>query len=96
MTSALVYSFKEGDEIYMIKYKGNNLATDFSKSYIIQNIDTEFKDDNGTFSRYATLENGSLQLLYTYSLNTYSHVGVTYFVEKKQSFIWNLLCCCCY
>ena len=93
---SLAKSFTEGDEIFMIKYKGNILSTDYTKSYTIVSISDECQEESGNFTRYATLDNGYVQILYKYSLITFTHVGVSYFVEKKQSFNYKLLCCCCF
>ena len=86
--------FKVGDEIYLIKYKGNYLITDYSKSYFITHIEKEQNDKNNAITRLATLDNGSIQLLYAYSLHSFSNEGITYYAEKKQPTICESFCFC--
>jgi len=44
---SLAKSFTEGDEIFMIKYKGNILSTDYTKSYTIVSISDECQEESG-------------------------------------------------
>jgi len=88
------YNFKEGDEIYLIKYKGNYLITDYSKSYFITHIENEKNDKNDVITRFATLDNGTTHLLYSYSIYTFRNEGITYYAEKKQPNICDTFLCC--
>jgi len=95
--SSNIKDIKVGDEIFLRKYKGYELATDYSKSYTINFIDPEIQDNNQEISRYVILNNGNSQLLYSYSL-FFTQQEVTYYVEQKQyfSYFCNILCfyCC--
>jgi hypothetical protein len=91
-----VCEFKEGEEIYLIKYKGNHIATDYSRKYTIITINKEIQEQHKVFCRYATLNNGTLHLLYSYTSKTIAQQGgVTYFAERKQSSYCSVLCSCC-
>lgn len=96
-TPTLASQFTVGDEIYIIKYKGNVLVTDYSKSYFITKLEKEKKENNGSdeiITRIATLDNGTIHLLYSYSLYSFTTQGVTYYSEKKQTHSYYLGCFC--
>ena len=96
-TPTLASQFKVGDEIYIIKYKGNDLVTDYSKTYFITKVEKEKKENNGSdeiITRMATLDNGTMHLLYSYSLYSFTQQGVTYYSEKKQPQYYYLCCPC--
>lgn len=84
--------FYEGDEIYLIKYKGNDLVTDYTKSYIITNLVKEKCNKEGNITKMATLDNGTIHVLYFYSLYSLSNQGVTYYAEKKKQRYYYLCC----
>jgi len=84
--------FKTSDYIYKKKYMGNELQTDTSIIYSIIHIyNTKSCIHNNTiFEKWATLNNGDEQLLYTYNIITKKR---EYYIEKTHSWYNNIWCC---
>jgi len=86
--------FEIGDYIYIKKYYGDKLLPDTKKYYIIVGLDKkiEKKKCTGTFQKYAVLDNGEKQLVYTYDCYTKKR---EFFVEKIPRW-YHRICCCFY
>ena len=72
--------FHINDKIYIKKYKGNHFMSDTNNIYIISFIITKLKQNsaNGSYDKYAILNNGTEQLIYSYSSFTKKY---EYYVE---------------
>ena len=88
------HMFDIGDYIYIKKYHGNKLLADTKKYYIIVGLDKkiEKKKCTGTFQKYAVLDNGEKQLVYTYDCYTKKR---KFYVEKIPRW-YHRICCCFY
>lgn len=78
------------DRIYIKKYYGNHFASDYNKTYIVIEINNaKVKRENIMyFEKYAILENGHEQLLYSYNTITKEQM---FYVEKVPWYYY-LLC----
>lgn len=83
--------FKNQDKIFIKKYKGNILTSDTSNTYMISFIIIKLIKNNltGNYEKYAVLNNGNEQLLFTYNYLTKKY---EYFVEHVPWY-YNILCC---
>jgi len=82
--------FQVNDRIYIKKYHGNDLTADYKRSYIVTEINNaKVKRENIMyFEKYAILENGHEQLLYSYNTITKEKI---FYVEKVPWYYY-LLC----
>ena len=73
--------FQVNDCIYIKKYHGNDLTANYKRSYIVTEINNaKVKRENIMyFEKYAILENGHEQLLYSYNTITKEKI---FYVEK--------------
>ncbi len=69
------------DRIYIKKYYGNDFAPDYNKTYLVTEISNAKinKENIIYFEKYAILENGREQLIYSYNTITKEQV---FYVEK--------------
>ena len=83
--------FKNQDKIFIKKYKGNILTSDTSNTYMISFIIIKLIKNNltGNYEKYAVLNNGNDQLLFTYNYFTKKY---EYYVEHVPWY-YNILCC---
>ena len=83
--------FKNQDKIFIKKYKGNILTSDTSNTYMISFIIIKLIKNNltGNYEKYAVLNNGNEQLLFTYNYLTKKY---EYYVEHVPWY-YNILCC---
>lgn len=83
--------FKNQDKIFIKKYKGNILTSDTSNTYMISFIIIKLIKNNltGNYEKYAVLNNGNEQLLFTYNYFTKKY---EYYVEHVPWY-YNILCC---
>tara|TARA_Y100000389_G_C17153251_1_gene360607 strand:- start:61 stop:324 length:264 start_codon:yes stop_codon:yes gene_type:complete len=82
--------FQVNDRIYIKKYIGNDLATDYKRNYLIVEINNA-KTKKGNiiyFEKYAILENGREQLLYSYN----TIIKEQLFYVEKVPWYYYLLC----
>jgi hypothetical protein len=84
--------FHINDRIYIKKYKGNYLTPDTNNTYIISYIITKLINNNisGSYEKYAILNNGNDQLLFSYSSFTKNY---EYYVEHVP---WYHTIFCCF
>jgi len=82
---------KNQDKIFIKKYKGNVLTSDTRHTYIISFIITKMRKNYLTrnYEKYAILNNGNEQLLFTYNFLTTKY---EYYVEHVPWY-YNILCC---
>ena len=82
--------FKNQDKIFIKKYKGNILTSDTSNTYMISFIIIKLIKNNltGNYEKYAVLNNGNDQLLFTYNYFTKKY---EYYVEHVPWY-YNILC----
>jgi hypothetical protein len=69
------------DRIYIKKYYGNHFVSDYNKTYLVTEISNAKinKENIIYFEKYAILENGREQLIYSYNTITKEQV---FYVEK--------------
>lgn len=82
--------FQVNDRIYIKKYHGNYLTADYKRSYIVTEINNAKvkRETIMYFEKYAILENGREQLLYSYNTITKEKI---FYVEKVPWYYY-LLC----
>ena len=81
-------AFSVGDEIYKIKYIGNNLQADTHKSYIIHQV-YQWTSDNGIHTM-GTLDNGTVFELEFYDISAQIHSSYAKHVSRYR------ICCVCW
>ena len=78
------------DYVYIKKYYDNNIKTDYTTEYKIIKKYKKVSSNSPLIKYYGILYNDNHELLYTY--DTINH-SVEYYVEKKESWLYNLFFC---